>query len=170
MESRRGIRGSSELASRIEPHGGRSGKGSDPLAVNPVRTFLDTNILLYAEDARESRKREIAIPLIVEHRRNRTGVVSLQVLQEFYFNATKKLGLDPVIARSKAAFHARFDVVEFSVADIFAAVDLHRLHVISFWDALVVHAAKQAGCREVLSEDMQHRQLIDGVRIVNPFI
>lgn len=134
------------------------------------RTFLDTNILFYAEDARESRKREIAIQLIVDHRRRRTGVVSLQVLQEFFVNATKKLGLDPAIARRKVEFHSRFDLVQPSMTDVFAAIDLYRLHRLAYWDAMIVHCAKQAGCHEVLSEDMQHGQVIDGVRIVNPFI
>jgi predicted nucleic acid-binding protein len=134
------------------------------------RTFLDTNILLYAEDARETRKREIAIQLIVDHRRRRTGVVSLQVLQEFFVNATKKLGLDPAIARHKVEFHSRFDLVQPSMTNVFAAIDLHRLHRIPYWDALIVHCAKQAGCHEVLTEDLQHGQVIDGVRIVNPFL
>jgi predicted nucleic acid-binding protein len=136
----------------------------------PKRTFLDTNILLCAEDASETRKREIAIRLIVDHKRSRTGVVSLQVLQEFFVNATKKLGLDPAIARRKVEFHSRFDVVQPSITDVFAAIDLHRLRAISYWDALIVHCAKQAGCRELLTEDMQHSQVIEGVRIVNPFL
>ena len=134
------------------------------------RTFLDTNILLYAEDARETRKRKIAIQLIVDHRRRRTGVVSLQVLQEFFSNATKRLGLDPVIARRKVEFHSRFDLVQPSLPDIFAAIDLYRLHKIPYWDAMIIRCAKQAGCHEVLSEDGQHGQVIDGVRIVDPFI
>ena len=134
------------------------------------RTFLDTNILFYAEDAKESRKREIAVQLILDHRRQHTGVVSLQVLQEFFVNTTRKLGLDPSIARYKVEFHARFDVVEPSVADLLAAIDIHRLRGISFWDALILHCAKKAGCRELLTEDMQHGQVIDSVRIVNPFL
>ena len=74
------------------------------------------------------------------------------------------------MARYKVEFHARFDVVEPSVADILAAIDLHRLRGISYWDALILHSAKKAGCRVLLSEDLQHGQTIDGVRIVNPFL
>jgi predicted nucleic acid-binding protein len=134
------------------------------------RTFFDSNVLLYAEDSRESRKRQIAIALILEHKRQRSGVVSIQVLQEFFVNATRKLRVDPAIARYKVEFHARFYVVEPSVADVLAAIDLHRLQNLSFWDALVLHSAKQSGCRVLLTEDMQHGQVIDGVRIVNPFL
>lgn len=135
-----------------------------------LRTFLDTNILVYAEDGRSSVKQKKAVQLIKEHRRKRTGVVSLQVLQEFFVTVTKKLKLDAGIARYKVEFHSKFDVAEPSVADILAAIDLHRLHGISYWDALVLRTAKQTGCSVLLSEDMQHGQEFDGVRIVNPFL
>lgn len=94
----------------------------------------------------------------------------MQVLQEFFVNATRKLGIDVALARQKIEIYSRFDVVEPSVADVLAAIDLHRLRVISYWDALIVHCAKQAGCRVLLTEDLQHGQVIDGVRIVNPFL
>jgi predicted nucleic acid-binding protein len=78
--------------------------------------------------------------------------------------------LDASIARAQVEFYSLFQVVEPRVADVLAAIDLHRLRVLSYWDALILHCAKQAGCREVLSEDMQHGQVVDGVRIVNPFL
>lgn len=135
-----------------------------------MRTFLDTNILLYAEDSSEPAKKSVAIALILEHRRRRTGVISLQVLQEFFVSATRKLKLDPAIARYKVEFHSRFQLAEPTVDDILASIDLHRLRSISYWDALIVRAAKQTGCRVLLSEDMPHGQIIEGVRIVNPFL
>jgi predicted nucleic acid-binding protein len=64
---------------------------------------------------------------------------------------------------------AEFDVAVPNVADILAAIDLHRLHGFSFWDALILRAAKQAGCSVLLSEDLQEAREIDGIRIVNPF-
>lgn len=134
------------------------------------RTFLDTNVLVYAEDESEPVKRKKAVELILEHKRQRTGVVSLQVLQEFFSAVTRKLKLDVGIARYKVEFHSRFTVGEPAVADVLAAIDIHRLHGFSFWDALVLRMAKQTGCRVLLSEDMQHGQEIDGVRIVNPFL
>lgn len=151
------------MATKVAPSASTKGTGT-------VRTFFDTNVLLYAEDSCDSAKRDCAIALILQHKRQRTGVVSVQVLQEFYVNATQKLRLDPKVARYKAEFHARFQVVEPAAADVLAAIDLHRLHHISYWDALVVHCARQAGCRILLTEDMQHGQYLDGIRVVNPFL
>jgi predicted nucleic acid-binding protein len=135
-----------------------------------TRTFLDTNILVYAEDRADPVKQRKAVELILEHKRQRTGVVSLQVLQEFFVTVTRKLKLDVGVARYKVEFHSRFQVAEPTVSDILAAIDLNRLHGFSFWDALVLRMAKQTGCRVLLSEDMQHGQEVDGVRIVNPFL
>lgn len=135
-----------------------------------TRSFLDTNILVYAEDRTEPVKQKKAVALILEHKRQRTGVVSLQVLQEFFVAVTRKLKLDVGIARYKVEFHSRFQVAEPTVNDILAAIDMHRLYGFSYWDALVLRMAKQAGCRALLSEDLQHGQEIDGVRVVNPFL
>jgi len=62
------------------------------------------------------------------------------------------------------------NVAEPTVNDVLAAIDFHRLHRLSFWDSLILRMTKQAGCRVLLTEDLQHGQLIDGIRIVNPFI
>jgi predicted nucleic acid-binding protein len=134
-----------------------------------ARSFFDTNVLVYADDKAAPAKQRRALDLIAEHRRARTGVVSLQVLQEYFVTVTRKLHLDPRIARRKVELIAEFDVAFPEVADILAAIDLHRLHGVSFWDALVLRAAKQAGCSILLSEDMQGNREIDGVQIVNPF-
>jgi len=134
------------------------------------RTFLDSNILVYAEDSADPSKQQKAIDLIIEHGRQRTGVVSLQVLGEYFSAVTRKLKLDPGVARSQVEFYSRFHVVEPTVVDILAAIDLHRLRGFSYWDSVIVHCARQAGCALLLSEDMQHGQVVDGVRIVNPFV
>ncbi|HEY1209836.1 MAG TPA: PIN domain-containing protein [Terracidiphilus sp.] len=134
------------------------------------RTFLDTNILLYCEDSADRSKQEKALELVLEHRIQRTGVISLQILHEYFVNATRKLGLDPGMARQKVEAYARFHLVEPSVSDILAAIDLHRLHGISYWDALVIRCASQSGCSVLLTEDLQHGQEIDSVKIVNPFL
>ena len=134
-----------------------------------ARSFFDTNVLVYADDKAAPAKQRRALDLIAEHRRTKTGVVSLQVLQEYFVTVTRKLHLDPRIARRKVELIAEFDVASPEVADILAAIDLHRLHGVSFWDALVLRAAKQAGCSILLSEDMQGNREIDGVQIVNPF-
>jgi len=134
-----------------------------------VRSFFDTNVLIYSDDKASPAKQRRAIELLAEHRRARTGVVSLQVLQEYFVSVTRKLHLDVRIARRKVELFAEFDVAAPELADILAAIDLHRLHGFSFWDALVVRAAKQAGCKILLSEDMQDLRDVDGLRVMNPF-
>jgi len=134
-----------------------------------VRSFFDTSVLVYADDKTSAAKRRRAIELVAQNRLGRSGVVSLQVLQEYFVTVTRKLGLDPRIARRKVELLAEFDVVAPDVSDILAAIDLHRLHQISFWDAMVVRAAGQAGCPVLFSEDMQESREVDGVIVVNPF-
>ena len=134
-----------------------------------MRSFFDTNVLIYADDKAAVAKQRQALELLAEHRRARTGVVSMQVLQEYFVTVTRKLRVEPAIARRKVELLAEFDVAAPEVSDILAAIDLHRLHGFSFWDALVVRAAKQAGCGVLYSEDMQGAREIEGVRIVNPF-
>jgi predicted nucleic acid-binding protein len=137
---------------------------------NPLRTFFDTNVLVYTDDGANAVKQQQALDLLKEHKQSKSGVVSLQVLQEYFVTVTRKYGLDHDAARRKAELFAAFDVMEPTLVDVFAAIDLHRLRRLSYWDALVMHTAKRAGCQVVLSEDVQHGQVIDGVRIVNPFI
>jgi predicted nucleic acid-binding protein len=135
-----------------------------------ARSFFDTNVLIYADDKATPAKQRRAIDLVAEHRRSGTGVVSMPVLQEYFVTVTRKLHVDARVARRKVELLAEFDVAAPEIADILGAIDLHRLHGFSFWDALVLRSAKQAGCRVVLSEDMQEMREIDGVRIVNPFL
>lgn len=135
----------------------------------PARSFFDTNVLIYADDKAAPAKQRRALELVAEHRRARTGVVSLQVLQEYFVTVTKKLRVDAAIARRKVELLAEFDVAAPELADILAAIDLHRLHSFSFWDALVVRTAKQAGCTVLLTEEMQGMRDINGLRIMNPF-
>jgi predicted nucleic acid-binding protein len=146
------------VASEVSPKGSAS------------RAFLDTNVLVYSDDPRDPAKQAKALNLIKDHLRLRTGVVSLQVLQEYFVSTTGKLKLDPVLAKQRVEVFARFQVAEPTVGDILAAIDLHRLHGLSLWDTLILRCAKQSGCSVLFTEDMQHGQVIDGVRIVNPFL
>ena len=134
------------------------------------RSFFDTNVLIYADDATYPIKQRKALDLIVKHRMQQTGVVSLQILQEYFVAAKRKFNLDGGLIRQKIEIYARFHVAEPKVADILAAIDFHRLHQISYWDALVLRMAKQAGCAVLLTEDLNHGQVVDGMRIVNPFL
>jgi predicted nucleic acid-binding protein len=102
-----------------------------------ARSFFHTNVLVYGDDKAAPAKQRRALDLVAEHRRARTGVVSLQVLQEYFVTVARKLHVDARIARRRVELLAEFDVAAPEVADILAAIDLHRLHGFSFWDALI---------------------------------
>ena len=135
----------------------------------PVRSFLDTNILVYADAGDEPTKQECALSLISETRLTGTGVISTQVLQEYANVAQRKLGLPVALVRERLGFYARFEVVTATPALIASALDLHALRGVSFYDALIVEAAIASGCACLFSEDMQDGAILGGVRIVNPF-
>jgi len=133
------------------------------------RVFVDTNVFVYADDRSARTKRVRARTVLSELIRAKRAVVSTQVMQEYFAAAIKKLGLSPERARIRVERLNRLDVVLIRPELILGAIDLCRLHALSFWDALVVRSASAAGCGRLLSEDMQDGQTIDGVRIENPF-
>jgi predicted nucleic acid-binding protein len=134
------------------------------------RVFIDTNILVYVDDLAAGSKRERARAVLAPVVRQRRAVISTQVLQEYFAAAMRKLRLSAERARWRVEVLSRFDVVMIRPELVLGAIDLHRLHRVSFWDALVVKCASAAGCATVLTEDMNHGQTIDGVRIENPFL
>jgi predicted nucleic acid-binding protein len=131
--------------------------------------FFDTNIFVYADDAASPAKQARAIALIVEHQLDKSLVISLQVLQEYFAAATRKLNVDPAIAQEKVEILARARVVRFTERDVVAAIELHRLNQISFWDAMIVHAARAVNAAVLYSEDLAHGSSLAGVRVQNPF-
>jgi predicted nucleic acid-binding protein len=135
-----------------------------------VRGFLDTNVLLYTDDHDTPAKQAKALALFAQVRKDKAGVISTQVLQEYFTAATRKLGVPATIARRKVELFAHLDLVVLDLSDILGAIDLHRLHQFSLWDALIVRAALQAKCAILYTEDLQHGQRIEGLEIVNPFI
>jgi predicted nucleic acid-binding protein len=132
--------------------------------------FFDANILIYADDVSAPGKRERAISLIVEHQRQNSCVVSLQVLQEYFSAATRKLGVAAETAQRKVEILARGKVVRFTERDVIAAIELHRLIRISFWDAMIAHAARAANAAVLYSEDLGHGSVLAGVTVRNPFL
>ncbi len=134
-----------------------------------ARSFLDTNVLVYTDDQDSPDKQEKALGLVESVRLEGSGVVSTQVLQEYFVAATRKLAVPAETARRKTELFARLDVVILDLQHILGAIDLHRLHGLSFWDALVLRAAADAGCTILYSEDLNPGQRIDGVEVVNPF-
>lgn len=134
-----------------------------------MRSFIDTNVLIYADDGSDKARQAIAVDLIEAHLRAGTGVISTQVLQEFVNAALRKLGLPADLIRSRLALYERFDVLATSADLIRSALDLHLAQSVSFWDALIVQAAAQGGCAQLFTEDLSGGSTLAGVRIVNPF-
>lgn len=132
--------------------------------------FFDTNIFIYADDTSNPARQARAIQLVTDYRRSGLLVVSLQVLQEYYVAATRKLGVAPETAQQKVQLLTRARVVRFEESDVIAAIELHRLNQLSFWDAMIIHAARLAGADVLYSEDLQHAATLAGVRINNPFL
>ncbi len=134
-------------------------------------TFVDTNILVYAHDRSEEVKQPLARALLEELWATRAGVLSTQVLQEFYAVATRKF--DPPMragaARQMVAVYASWPVVQVDVPLILAGSELAERHRISFWDALIVEAARRAGASILATEDLPAGGRVGDVHILNPF-
>jgi predicted nucleic acid-binding protein len=131
---------------------------------------LDTNLLVYADSADEPDKQRRAINLIKQHRAEGAAVLSTQVLQEFVNVALRKLRLPPPLIRERLRFYGGFEMVPATARLMAGALDLHILHSLSFYDAMIVQAAIVGGCQQLLSEDMRHGATFGGVHIVNPFL
>ena len=136
-----------------------------------VPSFVDTNILIYAEDRDAKGKHDVARSLIMDLWGSREGVVSVQVLQEFYVNVTKKLKKPLTVAKAKGIIeeYLTWTVVDNTGRMVLDAIDLQRKAQLSFWDSLIVQAAIQAGCDRLYSEDMNAGQRFGPVTVVNPF-
>ena len=133
--------------------------------------FFDTNVLVYVHDQRSPYKREIARRLYAAHLYQGSLALSTQVLQEYFVAITRKTQQVSVRdARNLVSHLAGLNVVSIEPAHVVSAIDLHARHQISFWDSLIIVAAKAAGARTVLSEDLSHGQTYDGVRVENPFV
>ncbi len=133
------------------------------------RSFLDTNVLIYSVDQADPAKQERALDIIALHAKARTGVISTQVLQEFFSAATRKLGIPALQARQHLREFRVFDIVQITPEIIEEGVDCFILNKISFWDGLIIASAVAAKCVEVISEDLSDGQSIQGVAVTNPF-
>jgi len=133
------------------------------------KVFIDTNILVYAMDTFDKAKQKRCRDLLRGVEGNLRGVVSTQVLQEFYVTATRKLGTDPLLVKDLLHAFERFEIVIVSPEIIMEAIDSSILNRLSFWDALIVAAAESARCERIWTEDLNHGQIIRGVRVENPF-
>jgi predicted nucleic acid-binding protein len=134
-------------------------------------TFVDTNVLAYAHDRSETAKQPVAAALLESLWESRAGALSTQVLQEFYVVVTRKFRppLPRRRARELVAAYGEWHLIEVDVPMILAASDLEERHRLSFWDGLIVAAARRAGATLLVSEDLQAGRRIAGMRIDNPF-
>ena len=132
--------------------------------------FLDTNVLLYSIscDPAETAKRQRAVALLDED----DGALSVQVLQEFYVQATRPTRPDAIphdVAAGLIRTWTRFKIQEITLPILMGALEIKAAHGFSYWDSVIIAAARALGCRELLSEDLNHGQVVDGVTILNPF-
>lgn len=135
----------------------------------PGKTFLDANVLVYAQDAGSPAKQRTSREIIAGLAASGDGVVSTQVMQEFYVAATRKLGVEPLAAKGILKTFAVFETVQVSPPLVHEAIDCSILNQLSFWDSLILAAAASAGCSTVFSEDLNAGQTILGVQVRNPF-
>jgi len=137
-----------------------------------VSEFVDTSVLLYAYDPAAGTRHETARELLGRLGRRRDGALSVQVLQEFYVNATRKVAvpMSTADAIARVGVLARWPVHSPVAADVVAAAELAERNQLSFWGAMIVRSASEMGCRTLWSEDLNAGQVIAGVRIANPFV
>jgi predicted nucleic acid-binding protein len=135
------------------------------------RTFIDTNILLYSRDASEPEKQAIAESVLRKHWESRTGRISIQVLNEYFVNVTRKLkpGLAAAEAWEDVESLMVWNPVALDSALLTKGYLILQRYPLSWWDALIVAAADMADCTRILSEDLSSKQEYNGIRVVNPF-
>ncbi len=134
-----------------------------------ARSFIDTNVLIYAEANDAPVKQRIALDLLRRLYEEAQGVLSTQVLQEYCNVALKKLRLPAQHVRAQLDLYEQFEVIQVTPAIIHSGLDLHQTRSIAFFDAIIVATAQTAGCAILLSEDLNAGETMAGVRILNPF-
>jgi predicted nucleic acid-binding protein len=136
------------------------------------RIFIDTNILIYAYDITAGKKHAIASDMLASLWNSRLGVVSTQVLQEFFVNVVQKIQrpMDKRLAKDIVRDLLKWHVVVNNGDSILDAIDIHNRYGYAFWDAMIIEAAVKGGSAILMSEDLQDGQVISGVSIKNPFV
>ena len=136
-----------------------------------MKAFVDTNVLVYAYDRAAGWKRDRAQSLGRELWDEGSGILSTQVLQEFYVNVRRKTRppMSPEEARALVADYLAWDPVVNDGSAVLEAVDVSERHQLSFWDALIVVAAERGGASVIYSEDLNHRQKLGSLQVLNPF-
>jgi len=136
------------------------------------KVFVDTNILIYAHDKDAGAKHRMAAIVVEELWNRRNGVISSQVIEEFYVNVTRKIR-KPLLrseVRGIIGNYFAWHVEPINPETILSASELEERYLLSFWDALIIATASQAGAATLLSEDLNHGQIVEGVLIHNPLL
>ncbi len=135
------------------------------------KIFIDTNILIYAHDFDAGAKHEKATLIVRQAWETELGMVSTQVLQEFYVNVTRKIPapISPARARGILNNYLAWQVGINEPRTILYASEIEERHQLSFWDSMTIATATQGGAEQILTEDLNHGQVIEGIRIENPF-
>ncbi len=136
-----------------------------------ARSFVDTNVLVYAHDATAGAKRDRARAIVRDLWESRGGCLSVQVLQELFVTVTRKLPhpLDTRTAATAVEDFSQWMTHAPSAGDVIAAIELYERHDLSFWDAMIIQSASALGCDILFSEDFNAGQRYDGVLVVDPF-
>lgn len=137
-----------------------------------AKVFVDTNVLIYSYDLDAGGKHDAAAALVRDIWERRCGVISTQVLQEFYVNVTRKIPAPLSRARARGILQSYLSwQVELNGPEIILfASEIEERHHVTFWDAMIVASAVRAGAERILTEDLNHGQVIEGVQIQNPFL
>ena len=137
-----------------------------------ARSFFDTNVLVYLFDEDEPEKKARAQEVYGREAGAGRMVLSTQVLQEFYVNVTRKLSppLPSEVAKERVRDFSRLTLVRIEAGMILSAIVSSREYTLSFWDALILESALRGGADRLLTEDLQHGQVIEGLRVENPFL
>ena len=137
-----------------------------------MRTFFDTNILIYLFDEDAPEKKNLAQELFERETDAGRAVLSTQVLQEFYVAVTRKLAdpLSPEVAENVVRNFAELPLIQVDSTLVLTAIGKSRSLGFSLWDSLIVVAALSGGAECLFTEDLQHGQIIDGMQIENPFV
>lgn len=136
------------------------------------RVFVDTNVLIYAHDVSAGIKHDKAKEIIADLWGSGSGLLSMQVLQEFFVGVTGKIPkpLDVEKAREIVEYLLRWEVVVNDGESILKAIDIVQRYRYSFWDSMIIQAAIRGNATLLMSEDLSGGQVINGVRIKNPFV
>lgn len=142
------------------------------MKVDPqVQYFLDTNILVYSYDGSAGQKHKLAAQLMEACWKNENGCLSIQILQEFFVTVTRKIAnpLNYQIAQQIVADLTQWRLHVPGASDLLQAIEFQQNYQLAFWDAQVIQSATRLGCKQMLSEDLNHGQVYGALQVINPF-